>query len=198
MIMSFQCSVTKLLGPGIHEDVTTHVSITAERVYTLMATWLSKGRIPLQSRRQVLEEHRSTMWILSRLNSQRATFLVPPENLLPSSPNPPPHPNLCEAFLNMLRSSNILLTCISSLHFSLPLLGSGDCDELSHLKCFLSSCIPGGFNPPPPPSILLHLLCTHLLNLYLITVVLSVSPSPLLCLFSKAYSKTLPSTSSMQ
>lgn len=35
---------------------------------------------------------------------------------------------------------------------------STDCDELSHLKCFLSACIPGGFHSPsifsycPPPS----------------------------------------------
>lgn len=123
-------------------------------------------------------------------------------------PSPQPHHNFCTAFYTLTpvllmycsTYSCSLLHLSPSFFFSLLLFCSSDCDELSHLKCFLSLCIPGGFQSPsifpclsPPPSTESpHFLCTHLPIPYLIAVVLSISPSPVVRLsFSPPLSLSL-------
>ncbi len=87
-----------------------------------------------------------------------------------------------------------LLLSFASLPFMHPsLFYCSDCDELSHLKCFLSLCFPGGFQSPsiilfphhqhhhPPLNPLF--LCTHLHDpLPYCSCSLYVSP-PVLCPF---------------
>lgn len=91
-------------------------------------------------------------------------------------------------FLYLLQSfciavHTLALFCNSPHHFSPSLFCSSDCDELSHLKCFLSLCVLGGFqspsifpSPPPPSTESPHFLCTDIFILYLIAVVSSISP----------------------
>lgn len=73
---------------------------------------------------------------------------------------------------------------LSPSFFSLPLFCSSDCDELSHLKCFLSLWVPGRISiplyfprsPPPPSTESPHFLCTDISILYLIAVVSFIPP----------------------
>lgn len=123
----------------------------------------------------------------------------------PTSPSPV---NISTASLYTYSSLTNVLQYIVLLSFaSLPFISlplslfcSSDCDELSHLKCFLSVCIPGGFQSPsifpcpphPTTTDSLHFLRTHLSILYLSAVVLCFSYSSLYSCLPLTISASIP------